>query len=785
MCNGITSSGKPCSRKADWRKTHLNQKPAEPTAETKNIDTENVDINIVQPEMPPQQTNIDNLQETQPIYIESDKSVEQQIAKWFKANAKCEYFCEYSLLKKGTQEYYHNVRDAVVLRVELSKSSRRFYWIYNEYVATAFAGYIGNALKLEAHDIICSPRCRMFFDIDLKLDEMKLDDLATHFEVNRGNTIMDAVGDKLTQCYIKALKTSLEEHGIDDNDTSAIDYLATMRNRQTDGGHYKISIHIITNAMFMVSMCRAIIDDIKSNIIPKNIEALGLCEDCVDLINEAVDVQPYGRNKSLSMPHGYKDHNYQSWISRNYVLSGQSSLLTKCDVWTVYDMMPVGYNIDSKSLSSGRSSQEFVARALAHVSNIPDWSNEVFSANADSLKMSVFIQTRRHTPSHCSICNRTHDKDNTLKLIFNEGAGLAMWKCIRSNERAKIFYTEDTEMDEDDIQAFAKKVSTKAPIAEIADPEDISPEKSQPKSIWKVEAAISKDASYDESLFELCCMIPEKWLHDPKNMWQLARTIYETPADPQMLRNTNALILAKHHGNYYNQARILAQYDKDGPSATPKYPTSPLSLTKLKQIIGGSDSAGYKKWKLKYEPDSDKVSKKSDDAKLRQEKDKLLELDELIMDKIADAISLIDSSVIYDDNGIEANDLLMAPDSTIFTVAGFALLIRQTIMRTENNGEPMLFVKIMAEYKYKRSRVDAIKFELRKLSQMKQYSFSIEHENDIRTLCLSDILDRAKQHINSKKVVVEPYGAFEHDEALKRRNFNLFSGFVHKYDKNF
>jgi hypothetical protein len=83
MCNGITSSGKPCSRKADWCKTHLNQKPAEPevvakdmsldvsetepTTETKNIDKENVEINIVQTEMPPQQTNFDNVQETQSI----------------------------------------------------------------------------------------------------------------------------------------------------------------------------------------------------------------------------------------------------------------------------------------------------------------------------------------------------------------------------------------------------------------------------------------------------------------------------------------------------------------------------------------------------------------------------------------------------------------------------------------------------------------------------------------------------------------------------------------------
>jgi hypothetical protein len=111
---------------------------------------------------------------------------------------------------------------------------------------------------------------------------------------------------------------------------------------------------------------------------------------------------------------------------------------------------------------------------------------------------------------------------------------------------------------------------------------------------------VMHDKFYDESLFELCCMLPEKWLHDPKNMWQLARTIYETPADPQMLRNTYALILAEHHGDYYDQARILAQYDKDGPSATPKYPTSPLSLTKLKQIIGGSGSLSMNLTQTKY-----------------------------------------------------------------------------------------------------------------------------------------------------------------------------------------
>jgi hypothetical protein len=290
---------------------------------------------------------------------------------------------------------------------------------------------------------------------------------------------------------------------------------------------------------------------------------------------------------------------------------------------------------------------------------------------------------------------------------------------------------------------------------------------------------------YDEAMFELCALLPGNWMNDSKNLWQLARTIYEMPAEPITMRCTYALILNEHQGGYFKQHIALAQYDHDGPSASAKFPTSPLSLSKIKAIAGGNDSAAYDEWKRRYEPQPDKDSKKSAADQLKELISEAEQMEDLIADAISNAIGTIDSKLIYENNGIEANDLLMTSDSKVFSIYELALLIRQTIVRTENNGEPMLFVKIMAEYKYKRSRVDAIKFEPRKPSQMKQYCFEVDHENAAHTINLAKILDRARSHINYKKVVVEPYGAYDCDEACKRRNFNLFSGFVQRFDKDF
>jgi hypothetical protein len=93
------------------------------------------------------------------------------------------YFIENRLKQFNSDAYMHEVKDAVVLRIEFSNEKRRFYWIYSNELVLKFNQFVGLAMKLECHDIIVSPRCKMFFDIDMKLDLMQLDALCSHYNV--------------------------------------------------------------------------------------------------------------------------------------------------------------------------------------------------------------------------------------------------------------------------------------------------------------------------------------------------------------------------------------------------------------------------------------------------------------------------------------------------------------------------------------------------------------------------------------------------------------------------
>ncbi|GMF37975.1 unnamed protein product [Phytophthora lilii] len=61
----------------------------------------------------------------------------------------------------------------------------------------------------------------------------------------------------------------------------------------------------------------------------------------------------------------------------------------------------------------------------------------------------------------------------------------------------------------------------------------------------------------------------------------------------------------------------------------------------------------------------------------------------------------------------------------------------------------------------------------------------IEYKDEIFSLKILDILLAVKKSINYKKVVLEPYGAFDRDDSSTRFFFNLFSGLVHKYESDF
>jgi len=401
-----------------------------------------------------------------------------------------QWYETYCLKDKETHGYLHTIqRGMAILRVEIPrepKTLRVFYWFYNLQDAIHFNEFVGTTMKKETHELIITPRCRMFYDIDLELTEFQQAEFADHFgfdlyETNELDS-MDEIGKRLATVVKDATLISFAEHGISDVDLAGFDWMFTMRNRSKGVDRFKISIHLITNIIVPLAACVAISDDVRNDALPNNINTLGISEIICDALVAAIDVTQYHNNGSLSLPFSTKEEKYTNWIIRPYNIPHQRYLLSNEDQFSICDLDLSGYNIVDKCNIVGiEANPDFVKAALAHVNNISDYDPRVWDINASILKRST-MYVKRYAPSMCSICKRYHDSDNTLFLIFNSELGIASWKCARCpTMKAIVFYEEDLSNDNDDeLSAFAKKHSgpakkcisstpTKLPVVADAD----------------------------------------------------------------------------------------------------------------------------------------------------------------------------------------------------------------------------------------------------------------------------------------------------------------------------
>jgi hypothetical protein len=154
-----------------------------------------------------------------------------------------------------------------------------------------------------------------------------------------------------------------------------------------------------------------------------------------------------------------------------------------------------------------------------------------------------------------------------------------------------------------------------------------------------------------------------------------------------------------------------------------------------------------------------------------------------IYDAIGEAVGELDKDLIRINDGIEFNDILMHYDN--FTVDELALLIRKTLVRIENSAEPVYFVKENYECKYKRTIVRGIKYVPKQPLSLKSYTIPITFNDETFEPKLSDVLDAIRPYICYRRAVNEPYGALEKNKSDERQSFNLFPGFIHKYDPSF
>jgi len=551
MCNFIKSDATQCklSPKKDLCHKHINsvvepvvepvaepvvepvaEPVVEPVAEQKKeepelivAEKEIVETDIVPPtSMSPNTTSAPSAQLELPI-LDSGKSDSVEInckpffdkcKAYLTENATGSWHESYTVKEKGTEKYLHKpMRGMSLLRVEHEegaranvKGARRFYWIYNSKDAQKFNEHVALRLNGECHEMFASPRTRMFFDIDLKLDEMEKNDIAEAmgYPLEEGGDeryAMDMASKKLAVVYRDAIAISLEENGALD-DMSQLDWMATTRNRALDDDGFKISIHLITNLMLPHSECAAIATHVQEHVIPENADPLGIPESITDLVAGAIDPAQYHKHGSLGLPYGTKAGN-MSRIIREYCVPGQSYFLTKADQFCIEDADMSDYNVKTTSCFTGLADGDFVKQALSHVDSIPDYSADVFDIGASRTKGCVMF-LKRYKPSNCSFCKRTHDNDNTLKLFFNSELGFATWKCIRSKDKSRRFFAIEepvSSIDEDEIEAFAnrkakpveaKSVETKPVEASLLKP---SPSLSDlsPHSTWMMKMTTLMD----------------------------------------------------------------------------------------------------------------------------------------------------------------------------------------------------------------------------------------------------------------------------------------------------
>lgn len=188
----------------------------------------------------------------------------------------------------------------------------------------------------------------------------------------------------------------------------------------------------------------------------------------------------------------------------------------------------------------------------------------------------------------------------------------------------------------------------------------------------------------------------------------------------------------------------------------------------------------YAEWNSKWFPK--KAKGKSDKQLAKDAEMERAQLRDEMLEEFVDKCKELDRTIIREDNGIELNDMLM--DDSIYTVEEIAKLIKQTCIKVENNGDGLYFVKTNFERKFKRTSVDTVKYEPRTNTNLAS-EVSIEYKDEVFTEKLLNLIIAARTTLNYKKVVLEPYGALDEDNSVKRKNFNLFSGWVHKFDPNF
>jgi hypothetical protein len=93
-------------------------------------------------------------------------------------------------------------------------------------------------------------------------------------------------------------------------------------------------------------------------------------------------------------------------------------------------------SVDKPQEIFAESSKEFIDKAIQKISKIPDYDPSKFDVYGRAPKGN-FVYVKRTGSSHCSVCDRIHESDDSMLLIFNEEKQCAWWKCTHAPKEIK------------------------------------------------------------------------------------------------------------------------------------------------------------------------------------------------------------------------------------------------------------------------------------------------------------------------------------------------------------
>ncbi len=372
--------------------------------------------------------------------------------------AEAEWKQSFRIKDPATNNFMQNLNDlAMIIRVGYPQDTKplfAFFWIYSMTDARMLIEFIHEALRLETHEIIFDRDIKLFYDIDLELAHTAMDELIKYYERQSGEKLNTRdLSRHLVHLYFDATIDSMREHNVPLLQLENVDMMYSTRNRPIDSDVYKISIHLITNIACSIEQCRAVVEDVKTRILQ-----LDYLHDHRQLLCDAIDVQPYHYLGSLSIVGGYKTVNgieYVNAIQQKFQWYDGEEFISKTSANSLRPNLSKYHTAQSyQSNSQATVSPEFISIVFNNLSNIECYDPLDWDIDLATIKGHTAI-LRRCRPSHCDICDRQHDTDNTLLIVFNEERRIGAWKCIHARqEKSIVFYREDDSR----VEQFAKQV---------------------------------------------------------------------------------------------------------------------------------------------------------------------------------------------------------------------------------------------------------------------------------------------------------------------------------------